>query len=493
MRKQEATRKHVQSRHPRWLLPLGLLTVAVFFSFLGVNCLWHHLRDGQPRPFRAPAGLLLVAMGVTQLHVARAVWYRRRENADAWRRLFNPLLWQWLLVGLVFSYVLGMALDSGPYVRYWFRASLGFWTTLALLPLAVDTAAIARLARLNELGSVRLFRRLAVVGALALVGVEAALRGYCWLSGDSIPVIYLARGLKLPPGAHVRGQTVNLAGYWDDEFETVNRAGRLRIAALGDDAALTGTAETNCLSRIEQLMPGVEVFNFALPSAGPREYAAQFTHEVARYRPDLVLAMLSVGDDVTTRLPLPDTYDWRSLHSYQLGVRSLGPHVVGNAAETCFERPSNDYEAYLQVAAARMAVCRTPMDEAMHRRWEETHIWLDRIADRCRRREIPFALVLVPDDYQLDAALCQTLRRRCGCRQEQLDLELPQRRLKLYAERRQLPVLDLLPHFRASHEAAYGRNSHLWNDHGNAVAADAIAGWLRTRYGTMLASTVAVQ
>jgi hypothetical protein len=92
-------------------------------------------------------------------------------------------------------------------------------------------------------------------------------------------------------------------------------------------------------------------------------------------------------------------------------------------------------------------------------------------------------LVLVPGEFQVNRTLCDMLVRRLGCTSEQFDVELPQRRLAGFAEGRQLPVLDLLPHLRLARQSLYRPNATAWNEQGSVAAASAIGGWLQSRYG----------
>jgi hypothetical protein len=134
-----------------------------------------------------------------------------------------------------------------------------------------------------------------------------------------------------------------------------------------------------------------------------------------------------------------------------------------------------------------MAACRTPMDGTMRERWQRTFAALDQVSTDCNARRIPVALVLLPSEFQVSRALCETLVRRTGFASEQVDLDLPQRHLASFAEHRRLPVLDLLPHLRLERESLYLPGASSWNERGNAAAAAAIGGWLESRYGGQLA------
>ena len=45
---------------------------------------------------------------------------------------------------------------------------------------------------------------------------------------------------------------------------------RLLLAVIGDEITLSGSHESNFLTRIERSLDGVEIYNFGLPRSGPR-------------------------------------------------------------------------------------------------------------------------------------------------------------------------------------------------------------------------------
>jgi hypothetical protein len=438
-----------------------------------------HLRDSTSQSYRASAGVFLLVAVAVQLRLMRCGW---RSGTLAQLRLDRrPLFWRWLAVGPVVCYLLALALGPDPAAFHVFVAALAAWKTLAFVPLALSPATRQRLARRLAVPAVTRLGRAAFLLSAALLVSEATVRLYAFVAGDSLPATYVARGRRLPPGELFRGREVNSQGYWDAEFQNKPRPGVFRIAALGDDALLAGSAESNYLAEIERSVPGIEIYNFGLPDAGPREYAAQLGHEVAACRPDLVLTFLSLGDDVTRQLPTPGAFDWRGLGLYQFAARLTA--APGMALDDACEV---DRESYLRAAAGQLAVCRTPLDEAMLARWDESLAWLDRIARYCERNGIPQALVLLPGEFQVSPALCEGLCRNAGYERGQVDLDLPQRRLAAFANERELPLFDLLPHLRAAAEYPFERNGPRLNDGGQRLVAEALGDWLRRRYGTQV-------
>lgn len=450
----------------------------------GVEHLWRHWRD-EPQAYRAASGLMLVALGFWQALVARHV-ARRPSIGGGWATGW-PLSWRWMFVGCVAAYGVGLALGPEPNVKYLCRAVLAGWYTLALVPLAVAPATIGRWRGVFSARPVRFAARLAVGLAAVAVVVEAGLRAAALVSDQRLAEVAAIGERKLTPGTEFHGRRVNRLGYWDEEFVPVSSAGRFRIAALGQRVLLSGTAETNCLAQIERRVPGVEVYNFGLAQAGPRDYAAQLASDVSPFRPDLVLAFISAGADIAQGGSPPGMFDWRSLSSVQWGARYLGRTTQPGFAPAA-SCEALDYESYLRSLAPRLAVCRTPIDATMRRQWEEAVEHLDDLVRQCRKRHIAVGLVLVPSEFQVNAALCEALRRRTGYEAGEVDLDLPQRRLARFAHERNLPVIDLLPHFRASGESPYCRRQGEFSDQGNEIATRIIGGWLQARFGTQIAA-----
>jgi hypothetical protein len=462
------------------LLPVLLTAVAVLVFAAGVLSLARHLMDSSPRPYRAPAAIVLVVTAFVQLRVALACWKNRR-----WlhlRAVQAGLFCEWLIVGAVLAYLLLLCLGPDPNLRYLYRAAGVVWYTALLLPLLAAQPAPSLPARRF---SFRWTGHVLFFAAVLLVTAEGSTRVYSSLADRRLPVTFVARQHALVPGSEFRGGKVNRLGYWGEEFEAHVPKGVFRVAVLGDESTLCGTAQTNFLAQVESRLPGVQVYNFGVPSAGPREYAALLTHDVLAYRPHLVLTCVSVGDDVTHSLPLPDWFDWQGLYVYQLGAQPAVRRDAVSAILPAAQGPPQA-DAFLRAAAARIDVCRAPWDQDMRRCWDNAIAYLDDIVETCRLAGVETALVVVPGRHQVEPQLCRTLCRRQGFAAGELDLELPQRELGVFAQRRGVAMLDLLPHFRAAVGPVYDRNELSWNDEGNRLAADVIGGWLQRRFAAAI-------
>jgi hypothetical protein len=462
--------------------PLSMAAIAALCLLSGLWLLRLHAQRIDPQAYRAPAAVLLILLGAAQLRCVRHAWGSRSVPLRRCQRL---LFLKWIFAGAVLCYVAGLVLGPDPSIGYLFCAAVAGWYTIGLWLLIDKPALLTHMSQDHARRMLGRTNHAAFAGICAVVAAESIVRLYSLVAGDPLPETYVAKLHALPPGQEFRGRQVNTLGYWDKEFKPEPRPGIFRIAVLGDGVTLSGTPETNCLAQIERRVPGVEIYNFGIPQAGPREYSAQLAHDVARFRPDLVLTFFSVGDDLTEELPLPGWFDWRGLRMYQLGARSSSLGERSTAAEQPLECSR---EAYLRRCASHLAVCRTPIDEAMSDRWQETTSYLAQMAHFCRRQQTPLALVVVPGPFQVNATLCDALRRQAGYEPGQVDLHLPQRRLAALAAEQGLPVVDLLPYFESSGAGLYERYQAHWNDEGNQLAADIVGRWIEQHFRTQIAS-----
>lgn len=472
-------------RPPRDLVLAVIALVAVACFAIGTSALWQHWRSDFHRPYRAPAGTVMILLAVIQLRIAWLLFTRRDRCHYGLLSLRSPF-WQWMFVGLVTWYVIGLLLGPEPAVRYLVRAGVALWYTAALVPLSWSPALRDSAARWGRAPWLAWARRICVGTLIVAVVTEAGLRGYTIATDDPLQEAYVARLLKLPPQSRFHQGPVNALGYWGNEFVTDVTPGVFRIAVLGDGTTLSGTPTTNFLAQLVGTVPGIEVYNFGLRKASPREYAAQFLEDVVPYHPDLVIACISVGDDITQQVPVPGKYDWRGLSIYQAIARLRDEGQLCD--RSCVGEVSLDRETFVRRVADRLAVCRTPMDAQMRRSWSDTLAHLNELARQSSRHKIPLGIMLLPGEFQVNAHLCNSARRHRAYEPHEIDLDLPQRRLQRFAAEHELPMLDLLPYLRATGQPAYERNAVEFNAHGNTVVAAAMSRWVQTNYAAQISA-----
>ena len=318
----------------------------------------------------------------------------------------------------------------------------------------------------------RRLRRRAAFLAFAispLVIAEAVLRGLELREHRSPADAALLRPLHLPVGTVVDGRPVNAQGYWDDDFRAAPTPAVRRVALVGGSSTFGGDPRTNVADRLERSYPALRVDHYGLPDAGPRAFAAQLRREVLDGAPQLVLLFLS-PDDVRRG---ESRSAWIEPRIWRFASSLMTP--AGDARGAADFAPVGDYEVYLRRRAPFVAACLPEIDSETRRRQSDAQRSIAAAVEACRRRQVPVALVLAPTEYQLDAPLAASLCRQSGYDAKQLDPARPQRTWTAYADRLTVPVIDLLPTFRAASGVLFETASPRWNASGHAVAADAIA------------------
>ncbi len=327
--------------------------------------------------------------------------------------------------------------------------------------------------------------RIMLAALFMLAAMEFGLRTFEALNGAPLAMLDPIASLKHAPGSGSGNGAVNQLGYRDDEFRPRLVIDRYRVAVLGNELMLAPTTQVSCVDHLEQRLSNVDFYNFALPHAGPQAFVEQAAAEVLRFRPDVVLVFLTVGDEeLEVNEPL---FDWRS-------VRVTSRVVSGFYAGGAPISPSTDdgreptYEQYLNAAARRLSACRVPPTAADQQRWHRLCSHLDDLVAHCRGGMTEVALVVMPADFQINTSLRQTLVRRAGGTAKDFDVDLPQRRLARYAQDHGVALLDLTPALRAKAQTVFAASAAHLNADGMAIAAQTLAEWIESRYGEEIRS-----
>jgi hypothetical protein len=387
-----------------------------------------------------------------------------------------------LVVGTVLLYVASSLLLGGTRAaKPTFSALAAAWSVL----LAASTwKAMHRPdpGRLN-----RSLEILATNVAFALVLSELGLR--CCAAGDSLFVNDTLDAHRLAPGHDYGGLRGNRLGYPGPDFPERKRPGIFRIAALGDSFAVGPAVPyaANYLHLLGQSLPDCEVLNFGVSGAGPREYLAVLRRDVWAFQPDLVLVSVFVGNDITESLPAPRWLDPRQHALYLLlrrgwlltceRQRQAAAPAATTARGPC---PPLSPDAFRAVEARRISVCVEPSSAAMERKWRRALKDLGRLVSDCRRRDVRVAVVLIPDEFQVNPRVLNQAASDAGHGLGALTLDLPQRRLRAFFDEQNVPCLDLLPAFTGESDTYAVCDTH-WNERGNRLAAEQVGRWLAGR------------
>lgn len=446
----------------------------------GVLCLWVHAARGSERVL-APAGIALLASAAVQLRLSGMGIRNRRIFTD--QAPFRQLgFWRLFFAGVFFTYLAALFVGPLEYVVCAWIAGVSLWYAVMLLPLAAPPVVVESWRKWTQ---GRLVRR---IGWIVPAAILLAVCGEAGLQARRVALEggWFARAVNAPaPEAFADVQNSSASSDELDLSFAQSSSGRFRVAILGQQAALSGAKASGYLARLQHIVPGLEIIPLEVSQPWSIRSADDVSQRLADLRPDLALAVFSVCENLAHEPATQSLFDWRQLELVRLvGGNNLAARDTGFASSQTTDK---GFESYLGAMGPQLVACRTPIDDAMRARWQRTFSALDNVVAGCRERRIPVGLVLVPSQFQVNRTLCETLARRMGYSAEQIDVDLPQRNLAGFAEHRQVPLLDLLPHLRLQRESIYLPGAATWNERGNTAAAAAIGGWLESRYGGQLA------
>jgi hypothetical protein len=381
---------------------------------------------------------------------------------------------------------------------------------------------------------------LVVIGlALGLGLAEGAARVYLELLPSPADAVYLPDslcGYRLRPGAGTGpDDPVNSFGFHDREHPRKKPTGVKRLIGIGDsflygevspEKNFLRVAETELNSRSKQEIARasvggtpandgrsatpeqsrrsrgdsarVEVILMGLGGYTPDNYLGVLRGYARSLDPDLVLLSFYVGNDVTGipafgrvlhgELYTMGSYNpWldllRKSRFYDLIERHLFFRLRAARLRAASGQEADRPQAapsrfYLQVEGNRLPVYARNPEPRCEQLWLRAEAALADFDDACRAARIPWVLMVVPDEIQVDSDLRAEILRRLSKRADLYAFEEPQRRLRAFAARRRVPVLDLLPSFRVAQDSVgplYLANDTHWNQRGNEVAGRAIA------------------
>lgn len=286
-----------------------------------------------------------------------------------------------------------------------------------------------------------------------------------------------------------------IAAGWPQPVAVPKPPGTLRIVGLSDSFGEAGGPD-NYLYRLAEALRRqgwpVEMVNLSLGEFDLEEEQLMLSRWAARYQPDLVLHGFTVANDfyltghgelmtwqgISVRQrnfwvrPSPRRLMLLVWLSYYLrGRLATRPAVTEDAAEG---PGTYSVAEYLRIEHDRFEHC--ALEPPVATRWAEVATRLDRLVATARAMGARYALVIHPDEYQVDPTLRERVLQTYHDDPAAYDFGQPQRWLTGWAAQAGVPAIDLLPDFRA--EVAEGlyrpRDTH-YNDAGNALAAGVIA------------------
>ena len=295
------------------------------------------------------------------------------------------------------------------------------------------------------------------------------------------------------PGAPDYDFHLNSGGFKDVERKVKKEPNTYRILALGDSFAFGVVPyQYNYLTLLEQQLNSsglrTEVINMGIPGIGPQHYLALLMNEGLQLRPDMVLVSFYIGNDFSDtvdakRTELHELSDVVALIKYFLDVnRKYKGKVFHGRASYDDNAPNLTDEVYMEIEKKRswMYTKRAPFKKAFaDKAFADGLAYLVRIKELCDWNKMALAVVVIPDEIQVNVALQDKVLKALNVSSNEIDFTLPNRFLNEQLQAYRIDHLDLLDNFlsTAAQMNLYRPNDTHWNIAGNKLAGD-----LLTRY-----------
>ena len=308
------------------------------------------------------------------------------------------------------------------------------------------------------------------------------------------------------PYGRMHGYVLNSKGLRTPEYLVDRKQGVGRVVLIGDSfMCLPGgpNDKTNIANVLGRELGG-QVINLGLPSAGMKFYQRMLEVEALRLKPDCAVIFFFVGNDLTeegdagtgesvrdfltsysytyrlarnmVRLSLSDirlTDD--RMRRFRLGDPKKGGYFSG--CPDCWPWYATMKKGrFERVQAERAVVFVEPWPDWLAEQWLSLSKTLKQVRQTASEAGIPILLVLIPDETQVEGGVQDMVRNDLGGLR--LDFGAPQRRLLALCSESGIPVLDLLPSFKAGYSA--GKRVYLpqdthWSPEGQELAGRLVA------------------
>jgi hypothetical protein len=167
------------------------------------------------------------------------------------------------------------------------------------------------------------------------------------------------------------------------------------------------------------------------------------------------------------------------------GIADTGVFPTHDASDVAARGTPSDW--YLHAILKDMPVFAATPDAKTERMWQESEGCLEEFDRLCDGAGVPWILLLIPAQVQVDPELQRAVERRFSLSPAGLDLDAPQRRLHAFARARGIPVVDPLNEMRARNRpdsSLYIPDDGHWSVRGNHLAGEMlgafVSGWRRS-------------
>ena len=286
--------------------------------------------------------------------------------------------------------------------------------------------------------------------------------------------------------------TLNSLGFKDVEYPVEKPPNTFRGIGIGDSFFFGIVPyKANFLTLLEDSLQTdhtVEMINMGVPGTDPQNYVSLLLNEGLRFDPDLVLVGFFVGNDIQGNMGKTYNHSFvLTLLQYAFTLHREFKGRIYHRAPYQDDAPTFSNERYLYIETDRSRIY---VSGNRLRDWVVDHATAEAIAHMthikriCNERGIDLVVVIIPDEVQINSELQQDVAQNMGRPLQDFNFMLPNQVIGRAFDEADIAYLDLLPLFleASAQKRLYKPNDTHWNIAGNALAASAIATYLRQRY-----------
>ena len=288
---------------------------------------------------------------------------------------------------------------------------------------------------------------------------------------------------------------------WPESISIEKANGTFRVLGLADSFGVVGGKSGNYHYLLEDLLrrqvsPRIQMVNVSVTGYEPRHELAMLRFAMP-YAPDVVLHGFFVGNDFT--LYGEDTYEYRGIRiNDQPGISRYRPKhfflvdlilnqlsFFRDLRQIQLEQRSGLVQESGYLSKKFFLNLQFQRMKYLYRKSENDDMKkimpiLDSIHHATEKGRARYVMIIHPDQTQVDEHLRKEIIEKFQVKEEDFDLDLPQKILMSYCAARGILCLDLVPAFRAEGKLRnlYNTRDGHYNLSGNQLAAARISQFL---------------
>lgn len=330
--------------------------------------------------------------------------------------------------------------------------------------------------------TLRVLRQTFVIIIITLVLAEIAFRVFNYVKPSFIFHDSSYNRFRGKPHEPIYGFALNSRGFNDVEFGAKKEEGAYRVLGLGDSFAFGIVPnQYNYLTLLEEGLnkdgKKVELINMGIPGIGPKDYLSLLNDEGLELEPDMVLLSFFIGNDFMRSAEERSLYTYSYVASFINYLISAPRERLVASAEYNDSDPTFSDPKFVGLESDRSEIYRK-QNPSFEGDFAEAMGHLASIKKLCDERKISLALVLIPDEVQINRTLQSKvlLLKGFNASPDDFDFALPNKLMAAKLKELKIKFVDLLDSFAAesSRKALYKPNDSHWNIAGNELAARVI-------------------